>query len=59
MNWLVKCILLIDTILLFILFGQLVHIGLSFWRKELKVSRADKPYQLFLWSEDNDEKNDY
>ena len=37
-DWLVKCILLIDTVLLFILFGQLVHIGLSFWRmkQELK-----------------------
>ena len=37
-SWLVKCILLIDTVLLLILFGQLVHIGLSFWRmkRELK-----------------------
>ena len=37
-DWLVKCILLIDTVLLLILFGQLVHIGLSFWRmkRELK-----------------------
>ena len=31
-SWLVKCILLIDAVLLLILFGQLVHIGLSFWR---------------------------
>ena len=37
-DWLVKCILLIDAVLLLILFGQLVHIGLSFWRmkQELK-----------------------
>jgi len=37
-SWLVKCILLIDVVLLFILFGQLLHIGLSFWRmkQELK-----------------------
>ncbi|MBZ2147956.1 DUF2812 domain-containing protein [Streptococcus gordonii] len=37
-SWLVKCILLIDVVLLLILFGQLVHIGLSFWRmkRELK-----------------------
>ena len=37
-SWLVKCILLIDAVLLLILFGQLVHIGLSFWRmkQELK-----------------------
>jgi len=37
-DWLVKCILLIDTVLLFILFCQLIHIGLSFWRmkQELK-----------------------
>ena len=36
-DWLVKCILLIDTVLLFILFGQLVHIGLSFWRKKQEL----------------------
>ena len=36
-DWLVKCILLIDTILLFILFGQLVHIGLSFWRRKQEL----------------------
>ena len=37
-SWLVKCTLLIDAVLLLILFGQLVHIGLSFWRmkRELK-----------------------
>ena len=36
-DWLVKCILLVDTVLLFILFGQLVHIGLSFWRKKQEL----------------------